>query len=917
MSSPNRSQFMVGIDLGTTHTVVAYCHYEADQNAIKLFKIDQLTAPGEVASLPLLPSVRYHPADGELAEADVSFSATGDKAIIGQMARMLGAKTKGRTIHSAKSWLSHTAADPTADILPWGADQATRKISPLEASASYLSHVKTQWTHKFPEAPLEKQNIVITVPASFDEIARSLTLKAAGMAGLKNVRLLEEPQAVFYDWLRRHQDQLKQALHGIRLLLICDIGGGTTDLTLVKIEHTDTEPKLTRIGVGEHLMLGGDNVDLAVAHLAEKRLANQRKLSAADLSQLVEQCRIAKEKLLKEDSSATISVTILGGGSKLIGGSRTVQLSKKEVCEIALDGFFPLSSLSDLPNKKRSGVVEFGLPYATEPAISKHIAAFLTLHQQASKQALGNESFIPDAILLNGGLFKSHPITQRVIELLNHWRPNKDAVVQLDNIHPELAVAYGAVSSALAQKNKKLKIGGGSARSYFLLIDQDDTAQQHGICLLPRGSEEGIEIALQERQFLLRLGQPVRFHLAASRGDKTYRPGEIIVLDEESFHFLPPLAVVLTQQQSQPETPVQLVIAYTDIGTLNIQCVATSSEQQRWHVEFPIRKKKPSDHIHSKETLPSGFDEAAFAIQQVFGKSSKHVSPKAIKTLRAQLEKHLGSREQWNTMLLRALFDLLQENVKFRRKTAVHERTWFSLSGYCLRPGFGFPLDDWRVNQLWKLYPQGVQYVHETQNWTEWWTLWRRVAGGLEESTQSQLFDDISRFLNPAKARQGNIASQAKKQGYDDMVRLGAVLERLPTIDKQVMGEWLLMRLKKASEPKQTWWAIARIGARVPFHGSTHLVVNPKTITPWLQQSLVVDWRKVPQAGFAATMIGRMSGDRTLDIDPEIRTQIVNKLQSSKSPATWITLVETVKTLDTTEEKQIFGEALPPGLKLL
>ncbi|RLA16754.1 MAG: molecular chaperone DnaK, partial [Gammaproteobacteria bacterium] len=315
------AQYHIGIDLGTTHTVVAYAKIQQKNAPIQIFEIEQLVAPGEVASRSLLPSVRYHPAKGELSDADMAFSPSGEQAVIGQAARVLSAKTQGRFVSSAKSWLSHPSIDHTAAILPWGSSDEVEKISPLDASASYLKHVRQVWNHKFPNALLENQHIVITVPASFDEGARSLTLEAAHSAGLKKIHLLEEPQAVCYDWLRRHHDQLKTTLDDIKLLLVCDVGGGTTDLTLIKIEATEDEPKLSRIGVGDHLMLGGDNIDLALAHLAESRLStDNKKLSAANLSHLLEQCRIAKERLLAEDAPEQLNVTLLGGGSKLIGG---------------------------------------------------------------------------------------------------------------------------------------------------------------------------------------------------------------------------------------------------------------------------------------------------------------------------------------------------------------------------------------------------------------------------------------------------------------------------------------------------------------------------------------------------------------------------------------------------------------------
>lgn len=915
-------QFLVGIDLGTTHTVVAYSRADQADSEIRIFDIEQLVAPGEVAARPLLPSVRYHPAEGELSESDRAFLPTEDKAVIGEAARVLGAKTQGRFVTSAKSWLSHPSVDHTAAILPWGSGDDIAKVSPLEASASYLAHIRSVWRHKFPDGPLEDQDVVITVPASFDEGARALTFEAAKTVGLKHIKLLEEPQAVCYDWLRRHAGSIKQELADVRLLLVCDVGGGTTDLTLIKVEPAEPEPKLTRIGVGDHLMLGGDNIDLALAHLAEQSIGGgDKRLSTADMSQLIEQCRIVKEKLLADDAPEQLSVTLLGGGSKLIGGTRSAMLTRDEVRSIALDGFFPLSGLNDLPDRKRSGVVEFGLPYAAEPAVSKHIAAFLKLHNQAALDALQGENSVPDALLLNGGVFRSRPLTKRVLDLIASWRGSAPKL--LDNKQPELSVALGAVSYAQARRNKQVRIGGGAARSYFLIVDTE-RGEQQGICILPRGSEEGHEIVLQERQFALRLGQPVRFHLASTSGDTEYKPGELVMIDDERFHSLPPLAVALTGDDTsgeiQPgkaqtsEVTVQLAVTQTEVGTLKIQCVSVQDPGKRWDVEFQIRKRAGAG---VQAELPAQFDKAVELVQAVFGSKSKEIHPKAVKSLRADLEKGLGPRTEWETPLLRALFGALLDGLKYRKRSENHERVWLSLAGFCLRPGFGYPLDDWRVEQLWKIYEQSIQYVNESQIWSEWWTLWRRVAGGLDSAAQEKVFGDIGKYLNPASARQPAVAKQLKTRAYDDIVRLAAVLERLPVDKKVQLGEWLLKRLQSPGESEQTWWAVGRIGARIPFHGSSHNVISPETASDWLKQVMRADWKKTPQAGFAATLIARMSGDRSRDIDDALRLEIVEQLKAVRAPTSWIAMVETLKELDEKEEKQIFGEALPPGLKLI
>lgn len=920
------ASYLVGIDLGTTHTVVAYANAEKNQQDIQLFQIEQLIAPGQVAARQLLPSVRYHPAPGELSADEVAFPSyptplhsSGEAPILGEAARLLGAKSKGRFVTSAKSWLSHPSADPSAAILPWSNSNDIDKVSPIDASASYLSHIRTVWDHKFPHSPLDQQDIVITVPASFDEVARSLTLEAATIAGLKKVKLLEEPQAVCYDWLRLNSVNLKPALADVHLLLVCDVGGGTTDLTLIKVEQGAQEPKLTRIGVGEHLMLGGDNIDLALAHLSESRLnaltGSDRRLSAAELSQLIEQCRIAKELLLAKDAPEQAAITLLGSGSKLIGSSRSVVISREEVKTLALDGFFPLSKQDELPDRKRSGMVEFGLPYASEPAISKHIAAFLKLHLRASSDALKGQGNVPDALLLNGGVFRSQLITQRLLNLLTSWAGKPP--VLLENKHPELSVAYGAVSYALARRDKKLKIGGGAARSYFLLIDTDKRTEQQGICILPRGSEEGDEIILKHHHFSLRLGQPVRFNLVSITGDVAYQPGDVVIITD-LFHSLPPLAVAFESQvaDTKTEAVVELAVTQTEVGTLKIQCVSIENSNQRWNVEFQIRKG--SAVLPSDGALPAQFNAAADKIKNIFGSKSKDIDPKAVKNLRAEVEKQLGSaRTEWQVPLLRALFATFLEGSKYNRRSENHERVWLSLTGFCLRPGFGAQLDDWRVEQLWKYYPHGIQFVNETQNWSEWWTLWRRIAGGLSVNAQERIFSDIAKYLNPAAARQAGVAKQIKTRGYDDMVRLAAVLERL-SVDKKIqLGDWLLKRLEKANEPSQTWWAVGRIGSRLPFHGSRHQVVSTEVACRWLTQILAEDWKKTPQAGFAATLIARMSGDRACDINEEMRQQVIGKLKLSKAPSSWIDMVEHFKELDEKEESQMFGEALPPGLTLI
>ncbi|MFM0502111.1 Hsp70 family protein [Paraburkholderia caffeinilytica] len=952
-------RYSVGIDLGTSNTVLAYA--AAGSQEIRVFEIEQLVSLGEVAARPLLPSVRYHAAPGELSAGDLQLpwratSSAADGAsgnqqnppvVIGKLARVLGGQVPGRLVASAKSWLSHASVDRVAPILPWGAADDVRKVSPVEASASYLAHVRAAWNQRFPDAPLEAQDVVLTVPASFDEGARALTVEAARMAGLPTLRLLEEPQAAFYDWLFHHRESLATELSDTRLVLICDVGGGTTDLTLIEVNMRDGEPALTRIGVGNHLMLGGDNMDLALAHRVEARLSqagNERtRLSAASLSQLVERCRGAKEQLLGPDAPESASITLLGAGSKLIGGARTAQVAREEVEQIIVDGFFPAVTSNERPGRPRGAIVEFGLPYATDAAITRHIAAFLSRFAAQSRKALGSAPGssarpsdigeeaqgeplpVPDTLLLNGGVFRAEALAQRLSSTLGTWRGEPLNVLHNDN--PDVAVARGAVAYALARTGQAPKIGGGSARSYFLVLDEtgdgarDAEPAQHGICLLPRGTEEGHEILIADRTFALRLGHPVRFHLASSSADTVYRPGEMADLTQGDFIRLPPIATIVQARgasTARGETAVQIATSLTEVGTLDVHCIELDNPAQRWLLEFQVRRADAQVNlpVDAAQTRHPALDQAIDHIDRCFGTRAQNVDPKEVKRLRSQLEQLLGPREGWNSALLRELFGALWERARRRRRSADHERLWLNLAGYCVRPGFGYPLDEWRVEQLWSLFDDGIQYVNESQVWSEWWTLWRRAAGGLDESAQLRVLDAMA-YLQTAAQSRHKLPFDVSKTGFTDMVRLSASLERIPVERKIELGESVLTRLKKPAENHQSWWAVGRIGARRPFYGSAHGVVPPDIAANWLNAILALDWKKVDPAAFAAVQIARMTGDRSRDLPDDLRHTVIRKLEAANAPRAWITMVGETVELDGADEGRVFGESLPAGLKLI
>ncbi len=827
MASP---RFLVGIDLGTTNTVVAYCEItdNLEQSEVSLFDIDQLIGPGEVVRKPLLPSFRYHPAVGQISPSDLTLPwdnepVAGDisNVIVGEWARELGAKVEGRQVSSAKSWLSHQAVDRSSDILPWAGAQDVDKVSPVIASASYLNHIRQAWNYRHPSNKLEDQDVVVTVPASFDETARKLTLEAAQLAGLKKIVLLEEPQAVCYDWYARHQQTATDELKELPLILVCDVGGGTTDLSLIEASFSSQdELALDRIGVGEHLMLGGDNLDLALAHLAESRFNQSKKLTAASLTKLIQQTRKAKENLLSSSAPEEVKITMLGSGSKLLGGTKSIGLSKQEVHQIALDGFFPLSDFSEVPDKRRSAVVEFGLPYVADPAVSKHVAEFLTQHQQVARAALriedDKQNAIPVGLLLNGGVFNSELVTERVTTLLSDWRGAP--VTVLDNPHPDWSVALGAVAFGKARRGAQLKIGGGAARSYFLHL-QEKNKMGKALCLLAKGTEEGHEIRLSGRRFSLTLGEPVRFNLLTSTHDTltnntAIQNGVMVDVDPDLFAPLPPYITTLEgegaelQANQKERVEVQLACQLTEVGTLMMECVSAEDDSKRWELEFEVRNKQTDDSEQVK--LHPKLNECKELIARLYSGNKKSAESKEIKTLVKDLEKKLGKRDEWDFTTLRQLFDTFAQGRKRRRRSEQHEKNWLRLAGFALRPGFGDPTDSWRIEQVWGLYQQNIQFKNH-QGWTDWWVFWRRIAGGLSQEQQETILADIAKYLHPGAMKNPQSAKAAQDMGYESMVRLSASLEHLEVEDKVLLATWFLSKAINHNQFEQAhWWAMGR-----------------------------------------------------------------------------------------------------------
>lgn len=599
------SRYIVGIDLGTTNCVVAYVDTQApdtDHPPIQLLSIPQLVAPGDVEGRDVLPSFLYLPGAREFPSGSLSLPWAEDVPfVVGVLARSRGAEVPGRLISSAKSWLCHVGVDRTAPILPWGAGEDLTKMSPLEVSAQYLVHIRQAWNYLMardnPECALENQEVFLTVPASFDAAARELTVQAAERAGLPTVRLLEEPQAAFYAWIHGMGDRWRKQVRVGDVILVCDIGGGTTDFSLIAVSEEGGELELKRVAVGEHILLGGDNMDLALAYAVQQRLAaSGTRLDAWQMRGLSQSCRVAKETLLQGGAPKSQPVVILGRGSSVIGGTLRTELHYEEVEQTLVDGFFPRCAPSDLPKAgRRVGFQEMGLPYAADPAVTRHLAKFLTRHRAADGDA---QTFVrPTAILFNGGVMKATLLRQRVVEVLNHWLMDAGGAPlrTLEGTDLDRAVACGAAYYGLARRGRGIRIRGGVARSYYIGIETSMpavpgvAAPLKALCVVPFGMEEGTEGDIPGQEFGLVVGEPAQFRFLGSTTRRQDRLGDLIEEPGEDIEELTPLETTLSWIGQEGVTiPVRLRVHVTEVGTLELWAVSRD-ETHRWKLEFNVR----------------------------------------------------------------------------------------------------------------------------------------------------------------------------------------------------------------------------------------------------------------------------------------------------------------------------------------
>ncbi|MBS0203999.1 MAG: Hsp70 family protein [Planctomycetes bacterium] len=950
IDDPLPSRFVVGLDLGTTNSAMAYVDTDETPRQIRTFSVPQIVAPGQIEARDTLPSFHYQPGTGEFPAGSMRLTwQNGDAGyVVGQFARDHGTQVPGRMIASAKSWLCHNGVDRTADLLPWQGAEDVERLSPVTVSARYLQHFREAWDARFPAHPLADQDFVLTLPASFDEVARELTIKAARQAGLNRVVLIEEPQAAFYAWIDKHSQTWDQLVSPGQKILVCDVGGGTSDFTLIRVRRgADGVVQFHRVAVGDHLILGGDNFDLTLAHHLEQRIKGDGHLEPRQWSVLVRSCRQLKEVLMAGEAPEKWTLTLPGSGARLIGGGLQVAVTRDEVRSLLVDGFFPLVPIDDRPRVSQSGFQEFGLPYAPDPAITRYLAAFLTAHryvaiddsseQSHDAKSAGNvDPARPDIVLFNGGVFASPILQQRIITSLENWFRRDDpqwTPIVLENERLDLAVARGAAYYGMVRRGEGVRIAAGLARTYYIGVEAATDGTARALCLLPAGIEPGHEIDLTQHQFQLLVSQPIEFPLYVSSTRLTDKPGDLVVVDPEQIKSLPPIRTVLKTGKSKEASTVSIILKalLTEIGTLDLSCHDVSGKRS-WKLLFDVRSATHTDiAAHDAVGERQGvFDDAVRqsalnVIQQTFAPAPTVTRSEATDpaSLIKRLVEALGmNRDEWPTSLLRQLWESLLAVESGRRQSAQHEARWLNLTGFALRPGYGLAVDDWRVAETWKLLHGKLAFATPACR-AESHILWRRIAGGLTAGQQQALATPLI-----GAVRQGLRQASGKGRGSDfgsnphesaEVLRLLGSCELLSLPVKHELGELLLDILNRerfAVLQAAALWALGRVGARRLVYGPLNGVVAPDVVARWLIRLMKVSQSESLTA-FAVMQLSRKTGDRYRDIDDSTRNSVEAWMDRAAAPKKYRQLVRDVGSLDSEVETLIFGEALPKGLRIL
>ena len=920
-------KFSIGIDLGTSNSVLAFSPLRGE-GGTEALAIPQWDTPSTVVESETLPSFLYLPEEAVAVRIRGKGPGSGDW-VVGRLAQRKASETPGRVVKSAKSWLCHNGADRLAPFLPWGSDALTQKdkISPVAASANILAHLRAAWNARFSAQgaafTFDAQDITITVPASFDAAAQRLTLAAAEQAGFPaHVRLLEEPQAAFYWWLEQQAARRDPWMTptgsqpATRHVLVIDIGGGTSDFSLFELTSPEDgrDPAIKRVAVSDHILLGGDNIDLAIAHLIEPQLAvGAGGLSAGQWEHLVAACRSLKERLLGSEGAPdeAFPVSIPGRGSSLVANTLSARVTRAELEALLVDGFFPDCALTDPPKRALGAIKEFGLPYAADGAITRHLAAFLN----------GRPGV--DAVLFNGGSLQSPRLRDRLSEQIGRWREGPAPHV-LENARLDLAVACGAAYSGRLISRGAGRIEAGAARAVFLEAHKKSEAggepKRSLVCILPHGAAPGHTFKVDDLDLRLRVNTLVRFQVYTSTRHERTEAGELVEWAPEQFHALPPLETVAHGGERAAEIPVELDASVNELGLLQVSCRSLAPDfPQSWPLEFNLRPHEgntvastepaspaPAEPDVPKAALAAAGRRIGEAFIQPLSKREKLSAPWLLQSLEAILGR---SRGDWNAILLRDFWTSLEASQNVRALSVEHEEVWLMLAGYLLRPGFGVPMDAQRIDALWRILGQGPRFPGKRTKLQEY-ILWRRIAGGLSRERQEMLL-----------AAEKDKISQQKNVPLE-WARMVGSFERLgPEAKAELIQRFIATVVELAAKQGHCAPYLAALGMllnRTPFHAGPESIVAPSLVESAYEAFRSLDWKN-PEFVEAQTLFlraARVIDDRRLDVSKSVRDQIASRLHKCGIPAAKLDRIRQFAPVERAERLSLYGEALPPGLIL-
>jgi len=898
----DHSRYIIGVDLGTTNSAVAYIDTQDSNLSIRSLPIKQVCACGTVEERTQLPSFCYLFGDDQAPP--LPWQKSSRNFVVGEYAYSCGGKTPTRFVHSAKSWLCHSAAERRGKILPREAFDESGRISPVEATARFLNHIKEAWDATIAAGDVasefDQQDVVLTVPASFDEVARTLTAEAAKEAGFSNMTLLEEPQSAFYHWIADNEKLGCQAFADGETILVCDVGGGTTDFSLIAVKEGGFE----RIATGKHLLLGGNNMDVALAFMAEEKmrqeetLSSRKELNDDQWSRLSHAVCSVKEELLSANGEKSATVTLHGSGRSVVGGSLSCSLGAQEVKERLCQGFFGICSYKEaLDVRKTGGIKMMGLPFEDEPSILKHMALFL--------HNAGDIS--PDHVLFNGGTMAPKLFQDAVTGALNSWFPEKK-VNPLASRSLHLAVSRGAAYYGKVRRGLGVKISSGTMRTLYVGVDVDK--DHKALVLLPRGSQEGASFQPQQ-SFSVRPNQPVSFQLFGSQTRLEDKSGEVVTVDEE-LQPLPPIHTMLRfgKRESCDAIAATLEATLTPVGTVELWLKALKSDH-RWRLEFQLRSSSGHEDAlafvakgRQDETFDATYTEqASKVIRDLF--ENKSIKPKEL--MNALEDALQQPRLKWPPSVLRTLWDDIIACAPKGFVAPELESRWWNIAGFVLRPGFGYPLDDHRIKALWKILLAKGQKSSDVL--VQQWIAYRRIAGGLKRGQQTAMAAEMMKTLFD---KRGKITFKNSQEAYlyTEKIRALAAMEHLDISVKKRLGEALVERIVAGDGSDAEFWALGRIGARQLLYGSLTHVVPKEVCVGWIDRLIDLKDDRLPTL-FA--QLARKTDQREINIPRDVIDRIEGRLGGCDRLKE---LLEVAQELTVEEQGALLGDELPNGLVL-